>query len=82
MLRNNGGDDLRVVSPGAFTFPVPVVIGQRYSVTVATQPVGPWQTCAVSNGSGTVTSSGVTGVVVDCSTSSYTLGGIHRRPPG
>ena len=77
VLRNNGGDDLRVVSPGAFNFAIPVLIGQPYAVTVATQPVGPWQTCAVSNGSGTVTSSGVTGVVVACLTNSYTLGGIR-----
>src|SRR5207248_3315794 len=35
----------------------------------------PSQTCAVANGSGTVGSSAVTGVLVTCTTNTYTIGG-------
>lgn len=52
-LRNNGGDDLRVFSDGSSTFPTTLAGGSAYAVTVSSQPTGPDQTCTVSNGSGT-----------------------------
>ena len=68
----------QVVSPAAnatsFVFANAVATGASYSVTVTAQPVG--ESCAVSNGSGTVAASNVTNVQVMCAASgSYTIGG-------
>jgi hypothetical protein len=50
--------------------------GTAYSVTVATQPSTPTQSCTVtSGGSGTITNGAVSSVQVTCATSSFTLGG-------
>jgi hypothetical protein len=67
----------QTVSPASgatsFTFPTAVASGTSYSVTVQTQPSG--ETCTVTNGSGTVGSSNVTGVAVSCAANTYTIGG-------
>ncbi|MBX5482180.1 MAG: hypothetical protein IRZ16_10145 [Myxococcaceae bacterium] len=75
VLRNNGGDDLPISANGGFTFPTPIISGQPYSVTVATQPFAPSQTCVVTNGAGTVGSGNVTSVLVSCTTNKYSVGG-------
>jgi hypothetical protein len=49
--------------------------GQSYDVTVTTQPTNASQTCAVSNGTGTVSNTNVTNVLVTCTTNDYTVGG-------
>lgn len=59
----NGSDDVPVSANGSFTLPTGVDSGATYSVTVGT-PTTP-QTCAVLNGSGTV-SADITNVVVYC----------------
>jgi hypothetical protein len=65
VLQNNGGDALTVSADGSFTFAKKVGSGSTYNVTVETEPIG--ETCAVSNGSGTVSSSGaVMSVTVAC----------------
>ena len=64
VLQNNGGNNLSLTANGAFTFSNAVMSGTAYNVTVATQPTG--QTCAISNGSGTIGSANVTNVVVSC----------------
>ena len=66
-LRNNGDDDRsalhrRQLRVRHARWPP----GSAYSVTIAAQPQTPDQTCTVSNGSGTMGSSDVTNVVVDC----------------
>lgn len=66
VLQNNGWDDLTVNANGDFTFATPLVDGAGYVVTVKTNPSSPHQTCTVSNGSGTVSGSNVTGVTVGC----------------
>src|SRR3569623_1698462 len=63
-----GADDLAVASNGGFTFPSSYATGATYSVTVATNPSAPAQTCAVTNGSGTVGTADVTNIAVDCTT--------------
>jgi hypothetical protein len=68
VLNDNGGDALSLTANGPFTFPTSVLTGSSYNVTVASAPAG--QTCAVSNGSGTVGSGSVTTVVVTCTASS------------
>jgi hypothetical protein len=75
VLNDNGGDALSLTANGAFTFATPVVTGSPYNVTVANSPAG--QTCAVSNGSGTVGSGNVTTVVATCSASSGGTSGLQ-----
>ena len=74
-LDDNGGDALSLTANGAFTFPAPVASGGSYNVTVAGTPAG--QTCAVSSGSGTVSSGNVTAVVVTCMASSGSGSGLQ-----
>jgi len=64
VLQDNSGDNLSVSSNGSYTFPTALSNGAAYSVTVLTQPSG--QTCVVSYGSGTVSSSNVTNANVSC----------------
>ena len=75
VLQNNGGDDLPITADGSFTFATPLNDGSTYSVTVATQPTGPNQTCSVVNGSGTVSGANVTDVQITCITDQFTVGG-------
>lgn len=74
VLRNNGGNDLTVVSGAtAFTFSPPIANGAAYAVTVLTQPTG--KTCTVNAPSGTVAGANVTSVAITCSSSTYSVGG-------
>jgi hypothetical protein len=75
VLNDNGGDALSLTANGPFTFPTAILTGSTYNVTVASAPAG--QTCAVSNGSGTVGSGNVTTVVVTCTASSGGGSGIQ-----
>ena len=63
-LSLNGGPAVAAGS-GPFTFP-PLPSGSAYSVTVATQPVFPPQTCTVASGTGTVGAANITDIVVNC----------------
>ncbi|MEL7023801.1 MAG: hypothetical protein AAGL69_08640 [Pseudomonadota bacterium] len=67
VLQNNNGDDLSVSSDGNFTFATTMASGQAYAITVLTEPSNPAQTCAVADGSGTVTAN-VDDVTVTCTT--------------
>jgi large repetitive protein len=75
VLQNNAGDDLSLSANGSFAFATSVVYQGTYAVTVKTQPTGPSQTCAVTNGAGTVVSGDVTNIAVSCSTNRYAVGG-------
>jgi ELWxxDGT repeat protein len=76
VLQNSGGDDLGIDPPGGeFTFHTTVAEGARYEVTVKSQPTSPVQTCAVSQGAGTVGKGRVTDVLVQCATASHLVGG-------
>ncbi len=79
ILQNNGGSSLAVSLPGAFTFAGGLSSGAAYSVTVATQPSTPTQTCVVTNGSGTVGTANVTTVAVDCTPVPFTT--LANQPP-
>jgi len=68
VLADNGSDNLSLASDGSFTFSGALAGGAAYAVSIATQPTG--QTCAVTNGSGTVGSADVTNVTVACASSS------------
>jgi len=74
VLRNNGGDDV-VAANGRFRFPTALASGATYGVTVQSQPTSPTQACTLTNSGGTVGDAEVTDIVVDCSTSNFTIGG-------
>ncbi|MGZ5266181.1 MAG: hypothetical protein ACXWCC_05275 [Caldimonas sp.] len=75
-LQNNGGDDLTRFVDGTYSFATPLAAGSVYNVTVAAQPQTPDQTCTVSNGAGTIGSSDITNVVVNCPyPPAYAVGG-------
>jgi hypothetical protein len=73
VLADNGGDSTTVSSNTNFTFSTPIASGAAYAVTVLTQPTG--ESCAVTNGTGTVTTSAISNVAVTCSPSGGTLTG-------
>ncbi len=74
ILQNNSGNNLPVSASGSFTFSTPVANGSNYSVTVFAQPSNPTQNCVVTGGGGTATGN-ITGIQVNCSTTTYTIGG-------
>jgi hypothetical protein len=75
VLQNNGADNLQVSADGDFTFNAPIASGQPYSVSVLSSPTSPAQRCDVTSPSGTVTTSNVTDVVVNCVRTEFTIGG-------
>lgn len=75
VLRCSSGGELAVAGDGRFACPARAAPGSPYSVTVATQPTSPSQTCLVSSGEGVVPDTGVSGVLVSCGTNAYRLGG-------
>lgn len=75
VLQDNGGDTLSVSAAGTFVFPKTVASGAPYAVTVLTQPPGGAETCAVTNGSGTMGAANITNVAVTCTVNTYTVGG-------
>jgi ELWxxDGT repeat protein len=66
VLQNNGADDLSVLADGAFTFTAAMLEGERYAVSVRSQPDSPPQRCAVALGSGVVGAEDVSSVAVTC----------------
>jgi hypothetical protein len=75
VLQDNLGDNLSLTAPGAFTFATHVADGAAYHVTVLTQPSSPSQTCAVTNGSGSIAAAAVSNVGITCTTNSFMVGG-------
>jgi len=72
VLQDDAADNLSITANGSFVFTTPLASGSSYAVTVLTQPAG--QTCAVSNGTGSVASANVTDVTVTCATGAATAG--------
>ena len=64
-LQLNSGSAFLVANNGAFTFPSSLPTNTAYSATIATQPVA--QICTVQNGSGTVATSNIGNITVQCS---------------
>lgn len=75
VLRNNGTDDTIISANGAYSFATAIGSGGTYSVTVLSSPTSPWQTCNISNSSGSISSSNVTNVNINCTLNSYTMSG-------
>jgi hypothetical protein len=65
VIQNNDGDDLTLISTDStFIFSTEVADGSLYAVTVLTQPTG--QNCTITNGSGDLNGSAVSGISIDC----------------
>jgi len=62
ILQDNGGNSTSISTNGSFVFSTTIMNGSHYAVTVGSQPSG--QNCAVTNGSGTVSSANITNVAV------------------
>ncbi len=60
------GTSLAINESGSFVFPNFLVEGSSYSVTIASQPSSPSQTCTLLNGSGTAGTESVNNVIVVC----------------
>jgi len=76
VLQVNGAFDKALTSDGPFAISNTLAAGVAYSVTVATQPTSPWQTCRVTGGaSGTIDAVGAASVAVECTTNTYPVGG-------
>lgn len=75
LLQNNAGDDLSITADGSFVFPVALMDGSTYEVSVLQQPADLSQTCIVGNGSGTVQGTDVTDVAIQCVTNNFSIGG-------
>jgi uncharacterized repeat protein (TIGR03803 family) len=73
VLSNEGADSTSVATNGIFTFPTPIASGSQYAVAVATPPAN--DTCVVNNATGTIASANVTNVSINCSPTTYTIGG-------
>ena len=73
-LDGGPAEELVIRANGAFAFTRPGLAGSTYLVTVKSQPTSPWQTCAVSGGTG-VMSGPVAGLAVSCTTNLYLVGG-------
>jgi hypothetical protein len=74
-LRLNGGNDLTIVDNGAFAFETALQGGATYEVSVRRQPANPTQVCTVRNGVGSVGGASVNNIVIECASSSFTVGG-------
>jgi hypothetical protein len=75
VLQNNGGDNLSITANGSFTFATPIASNTTFNVTTLAQPSGPTQSCTVSGATGTVGNGAVTSVMVNCTTTTFTVGG-------
>ena len=68
-LQLNGNSILPVQANGTFNFPDSLASGAQYSVTVATQPSSPTQTCVVASAAGNVGNTAVSNVTLTCTQS-------------
>ncbi|MFO0675887.1 MAG: hypothetical protein U0169_05095 [Polyangiaceae bacterium] len=64
-----------VTTNGNFTASAELTAGTAYTITVETQPTSPSQTCTVTGGTGVLGAEDVKGIVVDCTTNTYPVGG-------
>jgi len=65
ILQDLGSDYLKISANGSFSFRTAIAATGIYSVSIASQPSDPLQTCTIANGAGTANST-VTNVLVKC----------------
>jgi hypothetical protein len=73
-LANTDGDTVSISGNGSFQFPVLLVSGTTYNVTIKTQPTGPAQSCTIANNTGTATAN-VNNIQIICPAVFHTIGG-------
>jgi hypothetical protein len=73
VLENDSTDDLTISGTGTFAFSTALLSGAAYGVAVLDQPTSPWQTCSVTNDTGTLAGANVTDVAVACVTNTYNV---------
>lgn len=66
ILQLNGSSNLSVPENGFLSFPTGLPTGTSYTVTIASQPTGPAQTCTVNNGRGTVGTANISNLQLIC----------------
>jgi hypothetical protein len=74
VLANTNGDAISISGNGNFTFPILLVSGTTYNVTIKSQPINPAQICAISGNTGTATTN-VNTIQVVCPAVFHTIGG-------
>ena len=80
VLSDDGSDNLSVSANGAFTFAALLADNASYNVTVLTNPTG--QQCAVTNGTGAIADSNITGVSVSCVAATTSSAGLQAQYAG
>jgi uncharacterized membrane protein len=73
-LTLNGVDGLFISKNQSYKFKTLLANGEPYDITVDTQPIGPSQTCILTNGNGLVNGKNIT-AVISCTINKYTIGG-------
>lgn len=68
-LQLNSANDLLINSNGSFQFDEQLALDSPYQVTVVSQPIAPVQTCAIVNGTGTMSEFAISNVNVICAES-------------
>ncbi len=64
LILSNGTDRVSIDTDGSFVFPMGLADGESYNVTIESSPAS--QVCRVYNGSGSITGSSVSSIVVSC----------------
>lgn len=82
VLQNNSLDPTTVNGDGPFAMNTFIESGTSFDITVLTDPTTPNQTCVVSGGGGTVTAGNIETVQINCSTNTYTAGGVVKGLDG
>ena len=75
VLQNNGTDNFAVTGNGTIAFAAAVPSDTAYAITVLAQPADPYQTCIVTNGTGTVPAAPVSNIDITCATDKYSISG-------
>jgi len=82
LLLAQTAESMTIVTNGSYTFSQKIIDGGSYTVSVSVHPTGLSQTCAVTNGGGTITGANKINVNISCTTNTYTVGGSISGLPG
>lgn len=66
VLQVNGANNRTITGNGPFTFPATFLDGENYVARVLTHPIGPNQTCSLTDSTGSVNGANVTNIGVSC----------------
>ncbi len=81
ILQLNGDSDLSLTTDDGYKFVPALADNSTYTVTVATQPSSPSQTCTASNAGGTVSGATVENITVMCITDDTTAPTVSSTSP-